>query len=150
MYKLSFFYQFACGNFNPVIAEFQHTVTDYYSLVEQMLKDLDKILNQKSKPNELKPFKMTKKFYQSCKDRIENYTIKQTTELLKDLGGWPVVESYKWNERDSTWQRVFFKLATKVDPIYFIKLDVNVGLQDNSKNCLRVGENKIWSSDCLS
>ncbi|XP_011705804.1 PREDICTED: phosphate-regulating neutral endopeptidase-like, partial [Wasmannia auropunctata] len=102
------FYKFACGGFleSTFIPDDQNTVNTISTINDNIQKQRRLILEQDSPPNELRPFKLAKDFYKSCinKTAIEQRGLTLLLNNLKELGGWPVLDSEgSWNENDFTW-----------------------------------------------
>lgn len=58
------------------------------------------ILSESFHANETKSFRLAKTFYASCLNEtsIEMNAIRQLTNMLKEFGGWPVLEGDNWHE----------------------------------------------------
>ena len=63
------------------------------------------LLEEESYYNEPKPFRMAKDVYKSCmnKDRIEELGVEPLKGILRELGGWPVLEGVNWMEDGYIW-----------------------------------------------
>ena len=62
---------------------------------------------QKDEP---KPFQLTKKLYSACmnKTAVEQDGLTTIKGILKQLGGWPVLDGDKWSEGDFDWREATF------------------------------------------
>ena len=63
------------------------------------------LLEEESYAGEPKPFRMAKDVYKSCmdKDRIEELGVEPLKGILRELGGWPVLEGSNWNGDGYIW-----------------------------------------------
>ena len=54
---------------------------------------------------EPKPFQMAKSVYQSCmnKELIEKKGLEPVKNILKKLGGWPLLEGIEWKDEGFKW-----------------------------------------------
>lgn len=91
--------------------------------------------------NEPKPFKLTKRLYQACmnKSLIEADGLTTIKEILKQLGGWPVLEGDKWSEGDFDWRQSVYKFRKagySVD--YFIDFSVGIDLKNSTQRIIDV------------
>ena len=69
------------------------------------------IMKEKKLDSDPRPFKLVKKFYDSCMntDLLEEKGLKPLKDLITKLGGWPVVEGNKWNDQDFRWYKLMYK-----------------------------------------
>ena len=79
-----------------------------------------------------KPFQMAKSVFQSCmnKELIEKRGVEPLMEVLKELGGWPVLEGSKWNGDGFKWYEQMYKhreIGFSVD--YFYDFSVSTDLK---------------------
>lgn len=65
-------------------------------------------MNQPNMSEDINPLQLVKNFYQACTDKptINEIGIEHLVEKMKFLGGWPVVKSHEWKEKNWWWQRV--------------------------------------------
>lgn len=100
------FYDFACGDFlkNTIIPDGENWVDDHQYLQTKIDQQMKIALEETSEPGELKPITMAKKLYQNCMNMtaIEEAGLNKTFEILKKLGGWPVLTE-KWDEEAFDW-----------------------------------------------
>ncbi|CAI6351505.1 unnamed protein product [Macrosiphum euphorbiae] len=126
------FYQFACGNFikNTILNDGEIKRNSFTVIKEAKLNQKRMIVTEPIQLDELRPFKMMKLLFKSCMDqeRIEKLGLRPIKEMLKSIGGWPVLEAEKWNESKFTWMDSMYKLIlpNKVQLIMYI-LDLSVG-----------------------
>lgn len=107
------FYSFACGKFlkDTKIPDDKDEVTVFTRIEELLQNQLKLLIEEPSSENEIKPFTLLKDFYKVCMDTSTNDAdgIKTLQEIIKDLGGWPVVEGKAWKEQQFDWQWSVFK-----------------------------------------
>ncbi|XP_063903436.1 neprilysin-2-like [Zophobas morio] len=92
------FYRFACGNYikHSLISN-DKTFANTFTVINDILQEQIKIsLEEAPSAKEPKPFVTVKKYYRACKNKTltERYGLDIARKLLKDLGGWPVLEEY--------------------------------------------------------
>lgn len=72
--------------------------------------------------------------------QINSNSEKDVQEILKRLGGWPVLLGDKWDERNWDWKETLFKFQSiGYSSDHLITLDIDVDLKDNTKRALTVG-----------
>ncbi|CAL1682614.1 unnamed protein product [Lasius platythorax] len=135
------FYKFACGGFlgTTSIPDDKTSVNAFSVIVDALLEQLRTSIEEESPPNEPRPFKLAKDFYEACmnKTAIEERGLQPLLNNLRKLGGWPVLDAERWNEGDFTWKDAvyrFRRLGYSVD--YFIDFGVSVDLKNNSRRLI--------------
>ena len=81
------------------------------------------------------PFHMARNMFKSCmdKEQIEALGTSPLKMILKDLGGWPVLEGRKWQGKDYIWYEQVYKFRSmgySVD--YFYDFSVTTDLKNSS------------------
>ena len=63
------------------------------------------------KATEPKPFRLVKSLYQSCMNqkKIEEKGMEKLKDILKKLGGWPLLEGDKWDQKGFKWFNLVYK-----------------------------------------
>ncbi|XP_035209108.1 membrane metallo-endopeptidase-like 1, partial [Stegodyphus dumicola] len=110
------FYQFACGGWLK-----RHTIPkekSYVSVYSKLEDDIQlqlKSLLEKATENDPEYIRMIKGIYQSCMDSesLNKAGSEPLKKVLKDLGGWPVIEGDNWNPQSFDWIDTLIKLRTK-------------------------------------
>lgn len=123
------FYEFACGKFlkNTFIPDDKIAMMSFVQVQDKVLGQLRSVLNERSLPNESKPFTLAKTFNVACMDEQtleekgekfnlaeENKTsiqlsfqiclgITPMVEILERYGGWPVVKGENWAADSWEW-----------------------------------------------
>ncbi|XP_054157418.1 neprilysin-2-like isoform X2 [Oppia nitens] len=137
------FYKFACGGWihKTTIPD----ETGHMSIFEQSRERLDiQLKDLVEKSNESMPAIVTmRNMYKSCMNisAIENYGADPLRDLLKDLGGWPVVTGDKWDNGTFEWIRVteqIRQLGFRAD--MFVQFKVIADVLNNTKKVLFLDE----------
>ena len=63
------------------------------------------------KDSDPRPFKLVKQLYDLCMNTelLEQKGLKPIQDLIKKLGGWPVVEGNNWSDEDFRWYELMYK-----------------------------------------
>lgn len=72
-------------------------------------------------------------------EKIEKVGLGPIKEMLKSLGGWPVLEGEKWNDAEFTWKDSVYKFRVagySVD--YFIDFSVSTDLKNTTTRAIDV------------
>ncbi|KAB0797753.1 hypothetical protein PPYR_08746 [Photinus pyralis] len=139
------FYQFSCGNFlkQDTMLGAKESVSSS-SIAFHMLKErLRRIMEEPIPPNEPKSFLLLKQMYKSCINTtaIERDGLTTIKSILRDVGGWPVLEGQNWNSEDFNWTRSIYKLKKYgYTSNYFISVSVKPTPTDNPHYVLYVSQ----------
>lgn len=138
------FYNFACGNFNKyvTIPDNKSKVDVFSTINDKVKQQLRACFSEKINPNDPAPFNAAKKIYNICMH--ETATEKRGKEpllnILKRLGGWPVVEGNQWNENGTwTWTDAigkFRKIGFETN--YLVSAVVSADLKNSTSKKLHV------------
>lgn len=138
------FYQFTCGNFLKTtnIPDDKSSVTSFSLISDSLQEQLRTMIEEPIQPNEPKPFQLTKKLYKACMNKtlIEKDGLKTIRTILKELGGWPVLEGDNWNDGQFDWRQSVYKfrrVGYSVD--YFIDFSVGIDLKNSTRRIIDVG-----------
>lgn len=100
------FYQFACGNFikNTFISNDEYT-NSFIRLASYIVGQLKPMIEDEIVANESRVFELVNKLYRSCMNvaKIKALGTDQFEEILRKIGGWPMVEGDQWNETAFDW-----------------------------------------------
>ncbi|XP_060847235.1 neprilysin-2-like [Rhopalosiphum padi] len=137
------FYQFACGNFKKHIAIDSGLTSHYTRNDNNMRNKLLMVITEPIYWNEQKPFKMAKLLYKFCMDTetIEEDDLESIKKIIKNLGGWPVLESSKWDDTKFTWMESVYKfrmVGYSID--YFISFYINEDLKNNTMRIIELDQ----------
>lgn len=104
------------------------------------------MIEEPIKHNEPKPFQLTKKLYRACMNKtlIEKDGLNTIHDILKELGGWPVLDGDNWQEGDFNWRTSvykFRKVGYSVD--YFMDFSVGIDVKNSTRRIIDVIEIKV-------
>ncbi|XP_008194096.1 neprilysin-2 isoform X2 [Tribolium castaneum] len=135
------FYQFTCGNFLKTtnIPDDKSSVTSFSLISDTLQEQLRTMIEEPIKPDEPKPFQLTKKLYKACMNKtlIEKDGLKTIRTILRQLGGWPVLEGDDWSAGEFDWRRSvyrFRRMGYSVD--YFIDFSVGIDLKNSTRRII--------------
>lgn len=101
------FFEFACGNFikNTFIPDDKSNVDSFSILTDKLQEQLRQIINEESKPDELRSFTLLKNMNKACLNKtiIEQRGNAPLLDLLSEYGGWPVVKQDEWIDAGWDW-----------------------------------------------
>ncbi|RZC35967.1 Peptidase M13 N domain containing protein, partial [Asbolus verrucosus] len=114
------FYKFSCGKFiNDTVLPQSKTSISSFSIVSDMVDEqLRTLLETPIKETDPRPFVLSKSLYQACMNttEIEANALPNLKKIFKKIGGWPVVEGQRWDEKRFSWTSTSYE---------FMKLGVN-------------------------
>uniref|UniRef100_A0A1Y1KTX7 Peptidase M13 N-terminal domain-containing protein n=1 Tax=Photinus pyralis TaxID=7054 RepID=A0A1Y1KTX7_PHOPY len=125
------FYNFACGGFikNHEIPSDGEEISQFINVNNGVFEQLHVLMKEPIGDQEPRWSKLTKQFFQTCSDTdaINKRGLKSIKELIKELGGWPVLEGENWKGDGFDWKKLIYKfrelgigtnqfLMTRVDP----------------------------------
>lgn len=133
------FYKFTCGSL------FKKTFdTKPVSLEALVSKEVEeqttKMLQKPVEYNEPKAFQALKKFFRSCLDEvgIEKEGVDTIKKVLNRLGGWPILDGGKWNDKNFSLEELLIKLRQEgYDYMQLFYFGTTVGEDDKT---LLIGE----------
>ncbi|XP_046670651.1 neprilysin-2 isoform X2 [Homalodisca vitripennis] len=107
------FYEHVCGNFikDTIIPDDKSSLTLFSKIDDTLTDQLRMVIEEPSAENEAKPFRMAKSLYKACmnKTQIEAAGLDHIKEIVKRMGGWPVLEGDLWDEGSFTWKDTTYK-----------------------------------------
>ncbi|XP_015511770.2 neprilysin-2 isoform X1 [Neodiprion lecontei] len=135
------FYEFACGGFeaSTIIPDDKTSVNTFSVISDKLQEQLRASIEEPLRDDEPKPFKLVKNLYKACmnKTAIEKAGLEPLQKILKQLGGWPVIEQNNWNENEFNWVDSvyrFRKVGYSVD--YFLDFSIGVDLKNSTKRVI--------------
>ena len=97
------FFKFSCGGFvqRTAIPDDRTRMSSFSVLGDKLLTQVRMLLEEPPKEGEAKPITMARAVYQSCMDTegIERLGLEPVKDILRQLGGWPVLEGPQWDAR---------------------------------------------------
>lgn len=139
------FYHFACGGFlnKTHIPTDIEEVDSYTYNIRQLQQHLRSVAEEPPKLADIKPFALLKKLYSKCMDSkaIELEGIATLRSTLRNLGGWPVLDGYEWDEQQFDWQNTVYRFRRAgFSPNYFLSLKVSLDFHNSSRYYLEVSK----------
>lgn len=136
------FYKFSCGNYEKthVIPDEKTSLNIFVTLGDELTMKLRQILEEPVSEQEIKVFQQAKELYKTCrnKDIIEKRNDGPLLDLLKRLGGFPVLED-NWDERSFYWPETVKGLRREgvyVDTI--VDMSVSIDVTDSTRRRIDV------------
>ncbi|XP_039448992.1 neprilysin-1 isoform X2 [Culex pipiens pallens] len=137
------FFQFACGTWNKkhVIPEDRSSISTFEVLADQQQVILKGVLEEAVNSNDNKATIKAKMFYKSCMDlqQIRKIGIKPLRQVLKLLGGWPVIEN-NWNPPNTSVEHLLGLLRGVYSEPVLVELYVGADDKNSSKNILQIDQ----------
>jgi len=131
------FYQFACGGFikSTVIPDDKTQMTTFGILNDRLEEQVRILVEEPAMKDEPKPFALVRNLYQSCMNRslLQSKGLDPIKQMLKKLGGWPVLEGDAWDPSEFTWKDSVYKFRQhgySVD--YFIDFSVTTDVKNST------------------
>lgn len=126
------FYDFACGHSqkNPFSIDAERMEMDLWNMFEARMFD-----------DESREMELVKKLYKSCMNRteIEAVGLKQFNEIIRKIGGWPIVEGEQWNETAYDWVESIRQMRdVGLAPNYLFSTSVELNFENSSMRSLTV------------
>lgn len=93
------------------------------------------LLERKITKSDPKPFRLAKSMFQSCmnKDIIEERGVAPLINVLKAMGGWPLLEGSSWKKDRFKWYEMVYRfrdMGYSVD--YLVDFSVTTNLKNSS------------------
>ncbi|CAG4955091.1 unnamed protein product [Colias eurytheme] len=135
------FYDFACGSFvkNTRIPDDKTSVNTFSIITDQLQEQIRSLLDDPISSDEPKPFVLAKTLYQACMNRtaIEARGIQPLLDMLRNLGGWPVLDGDNWDESSFSWTEAVYKFrhaGYSVD--YFLDFSISVDVKNSTNRII--------------
>ena len=104
--------QFACGGFEErvVIPDDRSSRSQFAVIGDELLQQLKHILEAEPEAGESRVFTMARNVYKACMDldKIEATGLGPLKDMLKEMGGWPVLEGESWDEESFSWVNIYY------------------------------------------
>ena len=105
------FYNFACGGFDRriVIPDDRSSRSQFAIVGDELLQQLRVIMEIEEKDTG-SVFSKAKDVYKACMDEelIESTGLDPLKKILREMGGWPVLEGVNWDENSFSWMETVY------------------------------------------
>ncbi|CAA9997945.1 unnamed protein product [Nesidiocoris tenuis] len=141
------FYQFACGQFRRKFIPDDKTGLSMFSVIgDELQEQLRMIVDEPVKDSDIRPIVNAKNMYKLCMNESEIERIGSTPvkQLLKKLGGWPLLEGSSWDMGSFSWLKTvydFRKEGFSVD--YLIDFAISIDSKNNSLRVIEIDQGAI-------
>uniref|UniRef100_A0A146LYT5 Neprilysin-2 n=1 Tax=Lygus hesperus TaxID=30085 RepID=A0A146LYT5_LYGHE len=141
------FYQFACGQFRKKFIPDDKTGLSMFSVISDELQEqLRMIVNSPIEKTDIQPILNAKNMYKLCmnESHIEEVGAEPVKQLLKKMGGWPVIEGDSWDMGSFSWLNTVYnyrKEGFSVD--YLIDFAVSTDSKNNSARVIELDQAAI-------
>ncbi|XP_055627429.1 neprilysin-1-like [Toxorhynchites rutilus septentrionalis] len=137
------FFQFACGTWNKkhVIPEDRSSISTFEVLADQQQVILKGVLEESIDANDNQATVKAKMFYKSCMDlqQIRTIGINPLRKVLKNLGGWPVIEQ-SWKPPNISVEQLLGILRGVYSEPVLVELYVGADDKNSSRNILQIDQ----------
>ncbi|XP_055597323.1 neprilysin-1-like isoform X2 [Uranotaenia lowii] len=137
------FFQFACGTWNKkhVIPEDRSSISTFEVLADQQQVILKGVLEETIDSRDNQATIKAKLFYKSCMDlqQIRKTGIKPLRQVLKTLGGWPVIEK-QWIPPNTSVEHLLGLLRGVYSEPVLVELYVGADDKNSSVNILQIDQ----------
>lgn len=137
------FFQYACGTWNKkhVIPEDRSSISTFEVLADQQQVILKGVLEEAINDQDNKATVKAKLFYKTCMDipQIRKVGEGKLKEVLKTLGGWPVIEK-NWNPPNFTMEYLIGTLRGQYNEPVLIELYVGADDKNSSVHILQIDQ----------
>ncbi|KAI8430848.1 hypothetical protein MSG28_000996 [Choristoneura fumiferana] len=145
------FYEFSCGSFlhNTRIPDDKTSVNTFSIITDQLQEQIRALLDEPVAPEEPRPFALAKTLYQACMNRsaIEARGTAPLLDMLRRLGGWPVLDGASWDEASFSWEKSVYKFRSagySVD--YFLDFSIGVDVKNSTKRIIDLDQASLGLS----
>ncbi|XP_044017351.1 neprilysin-2-like [Aphidius gifuensis] len=135
------FYKFACGGFlESTIIPKDETQVNARSELNNKIDEQIRTMLDKKNSNEIKSFKLAKDLYEFCMNTsaIEEQGLQPYIELIKQKGGWPVLNNTNWNETE---------LNTKKSKAKFFTIKIDIDVNNSTKKIIVIDQPTLGLSE---
>ncbi|XP_045470626.1 neprilysin-2-like [Harmonia axyridis] len=139
------FFEFACGRYteNNYIPEDEVSINSFSEVGDRITENFRTLLEKPVVEDEIVPFQYSKKLYKMCMNstQTEQEDFKFFKNMMKELGGWPVLEGNYWNEKIFDWKSTqynFRKLG--LHHTQFISSYVGLDAKNSTKRIFTMGQ----------
>lgn len=126
------FYEFACA---------QSQVDPFSIDSRQINMELNMMINSDIFPDDSREMKLVRKLYNSCMKQaeIKSVGLKQLKEIIRKIGGWPLIEGQTWNGAAYDWIESIRQMRdVGLNPTYLFSTSVLPNFKNSSIRSLTV------------
>ncbi|XP_050738565.1 neprilysin-2-like isoform X4 [Eriocheir sinensis] len=127
------FFKFACGGFlkKTIIPDDKTTISRFNEISDELQLKLRGLVEAEDSPTEPQFSKMVKNLYKSCMDKetIQQKGLNPLKDVLRQMGGWPVLEGDTWDPSGFQWaQNVYInrQLGFSLDYLFDFSVSTNI------------------------
>ncbi|XP_071750117.1 LOW QUALITY PROTEIN: neprilysin-2-like [Lepeophtheirus salmonis] len=150
------FYAFSCGGFinKTIVPNGEEKVNVLTKTKDGLISDINDLMNEELNSSELQIFKDMKTFYKTCIDenKIEELGVTPMKDILKQMGGWPVIECDSWSIPRQTyrWYNETLKLRKLgFSAKYFLNFLVETDIKNPNKRIITLDQPYVGFSKFL-
>lgn len=141
------FYQFSCGQFRKKFIPDDKTGLSMFSVIaDELTEQLRVIVDEPVSPNDIQPIVNAKNMYKLCMDegKIEKLGSEPVKQVLKRMGGWPVLEGNAWDVGAFSWIETVYKFRNEGFSVdYIIDFAISIDSKNNSLRVIEVDQAAI-------
>ncbi|XP_069163087.1 neprilysin-2 isoform X2 [Procambarus clarkii] len=127
------FFQFSCGNFlkTKIIPDEKTAISRFNEISDDLQEKLRGLVESKESADDSPSTKKVKALYKACmdKDRIKERGLNPLKDILREMGGWPVLEGDSWNASSFQWYTNIYinrRLGYSLDYIFDFSVTTNI------------------------
>ncbi|KAF7992746.1 hypothetical protein HCN44_005090 [Aphidius gifuensis] len=141
------FFQYACGTWNlfHTIPEDRSSINPFEVLSDQLQVVLKKLLEEPSNHQDNNATLKAKMFYKSCMDiqQIRRIGDKPLVDVLKELGGWPIIEGPSWKPPKFTIEELLGRLRGDFNEGVLLEQWVGPDDKNSSSNIIQLDQMQL-------
>ncbi|XP_076320218.1 neprilysin-2-like [Tachypleus tridentatus] len=146
------FYHFACGGWikEQVIPEDKSDLSVFSLLRDELKKKLRVLVEQPTTGREPEFILKVKNMYSTCMDLkiIDQRASEPLKKVLREMGGWPVVEGNGWNENSFDWLETLIRFRRHgYSNDILVDLCVITDYRNNSKHIIELDQTALGMPD---
>ncbi|XP_053650118.2 neprilysin-2 isoform X3 [Cherax quadricarinatus] len=127
------FFKFSCGGFlkSAIIPDEKTALSRFNEISDELQEKLRGLVEAEESQDDSPSTKMVKALYKSCMDtaRIKERGLEPLKEILKEMGGWPVLEGDAWDPSGFQWNTNIYinrKLGYSLDYIFDFSVTTDI------------------------
>ncbi|XP_044750309.1 uncharacterized protein LOC123310736 [Coccinella septempunctata] len=145
------FYMFVCGNYlkNNFIPDDKTEISSFSEVEDSLSHKMRILLEEPEEMNEIRPFRFIKTQYKTCVNSSQDNT-DTLKYLLRQVGGWPVLEGENWGDRYFDWRELVHRLRKAgLYSEIFLVINAEIMMSNSSQRILEVDEPMIICREYL-